>query len=111
MIISLFLEISVIQKYCFDTRIKAIDKIIEIEKILKHVRSIWCLIYYHKIPKKIKVFWDKYGNLINHNTRKPITNKDVFNTELEAVQYAINHPDPIFLIRKKELENLDKLAS
>ena len=89
--------------YCFDTRIKAIEKIIEIEKILLFARSIWCPLYYHSLPIEIGVFWDESFNLVNNNTRKRVTNKTIFNTELEAIDYAINHPDPIFLIRKKEL--------
>ena len=89
--------------YCFDTKNKAIEKIIEIERKLSHCRKIWSPFYYHKLPIEINVFWNQDCVLINANTNKPITSKNIFNTELEALDYAINYPDPIFLERKKEL--------
>ncbi len=30
------------------------------------------------------------------DTNKPLPIDIIFNTELEAIDYAINHPDPIF---------------
>ena len=95
------------REYCYYTRIKAIEKIIEIEEKLSPiqycVRSIWCPSNYHLLPIEIRVYWDKNHNLINSKTRKHVTSEIIFNTELEAVQYVIDHPDPIFLMRKKEL--------
>ncbi len=89
--------------YCFDTKIKAIEKIIEIEKVLVHNRSIWCPLDYHKLPIKIKVFWNTTHNLVDCYSGKYIEKDLIFNTELGAIDYAIKHPDPIFLLRKKEL--------
>ncbi len=88
--------------YCFDTRIKAIDKIIAIERKLSHYRKIWSPLYYHELPMEISVIWNEH-TLINAQTGKPITSKIIFNTELEALDYAINHPDPIFINRKRLL--------
>ena len=92
--------------YCFDTRIKAIEKIIEIEETLAQVRSVWYNCHYHKLPKRILVYWTHYDKkqiLMRNDSGTVVTSKNIFNTELEAIDYAINHPDPIFLERKKEL--------
>ncbi len=94
------------REYCYDTKIKAIEKIIEIENKLAHVRYVWYNYHYHKLPKRIFVHWIHYNKkqiLMRNNSGTAVTNKNIFNTELEAIDYAINHPDPIFLIRKKEL--------
>ena len=99
----IFGEFGYPKTYCYDTRIKAIKKIIEIESRLYHYRKVWSPLYYHKLPIEIGVFWKQDGILINVTTKEPITSKVIFNTELEALDYAINHPDPIFLERKKEL--------
>ena len=93
-------------EYCFDTRIKAIEKIMEIEHSICFVRPVWSYCHYHKLPKKILVYWtyqDKKQILMQHDSGTAITSKHIFNTELEAINFAINNPDPIFLNRMKEL--------
>ncbi len=49
------------------------------------------------------VHYGKKQILMRNDSGTAVTNKNIFNTELEAIDYAINHPDPIFLLRKKEL--------
>ena len=95
------------REYCYDTKIKAIEKIIEIEEKLAHVRYVWCP-FYHKLPVTILVYWirqDKKQILMRNDSGTAVLAKNIFNTELEALDYAINHPDPLFLERKKELLN------
>ena len=91
----IFADFKYPKAYCFDTRIKAIEKIIEIEKVLAHVRVVWCPLDYHKLPITILVYWviqDKKQILMRNDSGTAVLVKNIFNTELEAIDYAINHP-------------------
>ncbi len=91
------------KEYCFDTRIKAIEAIIKRASISICNLSVWSFTNYHSLPIKEYVYWDKDCNLRSRIDGYLITSKLIFNTELEALDYVINHPNPIFLERKKEL--------
>jgi len=75
----------------FKTKIKAIEKIEEIEKTLIYYRPVWAYVGVDRLPKRIPVVWHN-GVLCDTISTKPIVGHKLFNTETEALDFAIKTP-------------------